>query len=106
MEPVLPVAVPGTVAFPGRLRGIVGRRVTAFSLIELLVVIAIIAVLASLLLPALASAKARAQRLTCTSQMKQLGLGMELFKTDHEGRYPPTAYSTGDFQYHLSWDAY
>src|SRR5215470_5751061 len=78
----------------------------AFTLIELLVVIAIIAILASMLLPALAGAKARAQRLQCTSQMKQLGLGFNLFATDHANQFPPTAYSTGDYQYQLSWDDY
>jgi prepilin-type processing-associated H-X9-DG protein len=75
-------------------------------LIELLVVIAIIAILASLLLPALAGAKSRAQRLKCTAQMKQLGLGFALWGGDHNDQYPPTAYSTGDFQYQLSWDDY
>jgi prepilin-type N-terminal cleavage/methylation domain-containing protein/prepilin-type processing-associated H-X9-DG protein len=78
----------------------------AFTLIELLVVIAIIAILASLLLPALGSAKSRAQRLKCMAQMKQLGLGFSLFVVDHSDQYPPTAYTTGDYQYQLSWDDY
>ena len=81
-------------------------RKRAFTLIELLVVIAIIAILASLLLPALAGAKARGQRIKCTSQLKQLGLGFNLFVADHNDQFPPTAYATGDYQYQLSWDDY
>ena len=61
-----------------------------FTLIELLVVIAVIAILAALLLPAMARAKAAAKSASCKSNLRQLGIALEMYVTDY-GKYPGNA---------------
>jgi prepilin-type N-terminal cleavage/methylation domain-containing protein len=65
----------------------------AFTLVELLVVMAIIAILAALLLPGLAMAKEKARVITCLSNLKQMGLAITLYASDHEDMLVPADYS-------------
>jgi len=67
-------------------------KAKCFTLIEMLVVIAIVAILSSLLLPALGKARQTATRMACMSSQKQLGLGVKMYAFDNNGWHPPVQY--------------
>jgi prepilin-type N-terminal cleavage/methylation domain-containing protein len=73
--------------------GVPPRR--AFTLIELLVVIAIIAILAAILFPVFAQAKAAAKASACGSNIRQLGVALEMYRSDYDGNYVLAAYVDG-----------
>src|SRR6185437_5098530 len=71
------------------------RGTGAFTLVELLTVIAIIGILTALLMPALEKSKARARRIQCVSNLREIGLATHLLANDHGGKFP-TQVSTHD----------
>lgn len=80
-----------------------GCRNRAFTLIELLVVIAIIAILAAILFPVFAQAREKARTASCSSNVRQLGLGVRMYVQDYDERFPfggwmPNADATWEWQ--------
>ncbi len=71
------------------------QSISAFTLIELLVVIAIIAILAAMLLPALARSKDEAQKATCTGNLKQMGLTLNMYCDDNQAVMPYCGWDGG-----------
>jgi len=77
------------------------RRASGFTLVELLVVIGIIAILMSMLMPALSRAKQKANRIECVNNIRQIGLSATLYAGDHDSEYPRRMHLTNAWMFAL-----
>lgn len=90
-------------------RGVRNQKNSGFTLIELLVVIAIISILAAILFPVFARARENARRVSCISNLKQMGTAVMMYVQDYDEMYPPRGISStatppdGHFWYTGSW---
>lgn len=78
-------------------RSTIMNRKKGFTLVELLVVISIIALLLSVMLPALRSAREKAKQIVCASQQKQCGSGFFLYAQSNDDKLPPSRFMSGQF---------
>jgi prepilin-type N-terminal cleavage/methylation domain-containing protein/prepilin-type processing-associated H-X9-DG protein len=82
------------------------RRHSGFTLIELLVVIAIIAILAAILFPVFARAKAKAQQASCLADLKQLSLAFLMYASDYDSYMSPGDFYNSSYTQEYAWDFY
>ena len=95
---------PGHYAMPSTASSFGPRnRAPAFTLVELLVAIAIIGVLSGLIFSAISSARARSKTLVCQSNLRQMGVALRLYESDHKGRLPSSSHLRAADGSSLSW---